>query len=214
MFKEGTTAEVLAQKKAWVEQAIAQYLQNLQFLNQPMPEPVVYTFIADKYKRTSAFWEDTNVGIKGTVALSVWKEGETITAAEHSHLLWEKPDFTGDWNTYAFVQDKEFPFNREHAVNNARFTYVQYPEPNGTFKKLNFQIGGDFYEADDLDSPDHICGNNVIQDAKTFLGTTAVNTDKTGTFDIIDNCDNERQKINITYKVKREPSEFAGLVGN
>ncbi len=204
-FKDGSDPARLAQIRQLLQQAIDQYLGDMaKYANPAPPAPRVYT-VTLKTLKVDNVGEDAHDAcgaMKG--AISIHYSRTDMVDNDPKYGSYNKTPFyqQADWNSDLwFGSDKSYPFGE------IKSTITQYPEPNGTFGPLNFQIHANFWEDDCAANPDdNLLGNTAW--IPIVQGITSEGMAKDYTFQAV----SSEQKLGISFQVVREISDF--FVGN
>jgi hypothetical protein len=201
IFKDETSATVLAQKKALIEQAITDYLKDMPSYGTPKPAPIVYEVELKSFEITRAANEDANKGLKGHSNVVFNHNGVNKTLN-----MWQQDNYVDPWSTLCFCPGKEY-----NVPGGKKVYFTHFPEANGTFNPLTIDVHANFWEMDDnlADNTDYLYGHHgpnaipVLADgASTELSFTTYQDGKT-----------DWNSIRVKYKITRVPSEFAEILG-
>lgn len=200
VFKDDTDPEMLAVARSFIQQAVDLKLSKMPLLKAPLPAPRVYTIIVDRMEVTKEV-DDANKNTRGSLSASVsYLDNGRSVAAPGGGTFWSKPDYSMD---FKFVKGTiVYP--------NATFRYVDFPDSTtGKFRTLRFNISGSISEKDDnvFDDQDEMTGSTGdINIGELNLSPGQVSQPRT--FELNFSAPFHENQIRVTYRIRREPSEF------
>ncbi|MEL7068377.1 MAG: MAC/perforin domain-containing protein [Cyanobacteria bacterium J06581_3] len=189
VFKDGTSPDVLTQKKSYIKTAVENRLQALKALGKVIPAPRLYSITLTRLEVTHEV-DDTDKRTRGKVTATI-----TPAVEGFDGVLWHKPDF----------DEKNLSYKKGRFVTlNESKNFVQPPTAEGDFSPLEFTVKGDIEERDLVGGAERHTGQ-----INASITSLAVGQEQEFSFD----CKAyttlaERGTIKVTFKIRRDPSEF------
>ncbi|MEO0516954.1 MAG: ricin-type beta-trefoil lectin domain protein [Cyanobacteria bacterium P01_A01_bin.116] len=189
IFKDGTSRELLAQKKEFIRQAIDEHLAQMKTLGEPLPAPRLYSVTLNRLQVTQAL-DDFERRTSGHVHASV-----NPVQAGFNPTLWYIPSASLD-----------FQYRKGNFVTpNVKRDLVQLPSTAGSFEPLQLSILGDIAEKDHFSGSEHHRGHSN----PLTLNTLGVGEQQKIEFDCrAFTTHADKGTIRVTATVRREPSDF------
>ncbi|MEL7492610.1 MAG: MAC/perforin domain-containing protein [Cyanobacteria bacterium J06554_11] len=190
VFKDGTSSDVLAQKKSYIKTAVENRLKALKTLGKVIPAPRLYSVTLSRLEVTHEV-DDLDKRTRGKVTASVTPDVEGF-----SGTLWHAPNFD--------EKNLSYKTGRFVTLNDAK-EFVQRPTAEGSFAPLTITIHGDIEERDHLGGAERHTG----QAQASINPDLPIGKEQEITFDCkAYTTAAERGTIKVTVKVRRNPSEF------
>jgi hypothetical protein len=201
VFKDGTPSFVLDQKRAYIQQALDEYLAGIPNLGQPRPAPIVYELELKSFEVTRAANEDANKGLKGHSNVVFNHNGKNTTLN-----MWQQDTYVDPWTTLCFCPGKEYK-----VPGGKKVYFTQFPEANHTFSPLTIDVHANFWEMDDnlADNTDYLYGH---QGPFPFPVTKLADGASTElNFSVYQDGKLDWNSIRVKYKITRLLSEFTEI---
>ena len=201
IFKDGTDPAFLAKAKSLIKAAVDNKLRSMPMLKAPLPPPNVYSVKIEKMEVIEEI-DDANKKTKGSFTAAIHRDDNgNLTRIGNNYTLWSITDYSLDFKftkgTIIYPRPKPF-------------TFTQFADSStGKFPSLVLNVVGTVQEKDDnvFDDNDNMTGqigNTKIEDLNLSPGQST----EPRTFDLVFNPNAKSNRIRVTYKIRREPSEF------
>ncbi len=205
IFKDATTAAQLAPKKAYIEQAIKEYLQGMASVSEPPAVPVVYSVEMSTFKVVKAN-DDGNRGLKGRVD-AYFQVGNNAAV---QLTPWVVANYYDPWSAMCFCPDHgDHQFS---SLGGKKVYFTQVPESNGALAPIKLNVSAYYSEFDDnlADNSDNLYGSTGLFD----IGNMQEGATITKEFYAYHDGNPGWNSILVKFKVTRLPSDFSDLVSN